>query len=116
MRLKSVLKKAEQASKKLKNLKLKNLKLNQIKISSDNPNTGHYRLKGYFTDSKFVEIFEFYFSGNLLKYSYVYIKEGKSILRFDNAPYHKELKSFPNHKHKDNDIYELPNPTLDEFV
>jgi hypothetical protein len=65
---------------------------------------------------EFIEIFEFYFSGNLLKYSYTYIKENIVILRYDNAPHHKQLKSYPHHKHMKNIIQELEKPRLDEFL
>lgn len=112
--MKSVLKRAEQASKELAQLSFKSLKLISIKITKDNPNTGHFRLKGFLNIKDYIEIFEFYFSGNLLKYSY--IKENMSLLRYDNAPHHKELKSFPHHKHYKDTINELEKPSLKEFV
>ncbi|TFG23434.1 MAG: hypothetical protein EU529_07405 [Promethearchaeota archaeon] len=114
--MKSVLKRAELASNELAQLSLKSLKLISIKIATDNPSTGHFRLKGFLDKKDYVEIFEFYFSGKLLKYSYVYIKEKISILRYDNAPHHKELKSFPHHKHYKNKINELEKPNLKEFI
>lgn len=114
--MKSVLKRAEKASKELSQLKLKSLKLARIKITKDNPDTGHFRLKAVLTEKEFIEIFEFYFSGNLLKYSYTYIKDSISILRYDNAPHHKKLKSFPHHKHIQDIIKELEKPRLEEFL
>ena len=114
--MKSVLKRAEQASKELAQLSLKSLKLISVKISKDSPNTGHFRLKGFLNIKEYIEIFEFYFSGNLLKYSYSYIQENMSFLRYDNAPHHKELKSFPHHKHYKNTINELEESSLKEFV
>lgn len=114
--MKSVLKRAELASNELAQLSLKSLKLISIKIATDHPSTGHFRLKGFLDIKDYVEIFEFYFSGKLLKYSYVYIKEDISILRYDNAPHHKELKSFPHHKHYKNAIIELEGPNLKEFI
>jgi len=89
MRLKSVLKRAEQASKELAQLSLKSLKRISIKIT----NTGHFRLKGVLNKENYVEIFEFYFSGNLMKYSYAFIKQGTCVLRYDNAPHHKEFEN-----------------------
>ncbi|MBA7697457.1 hypothetical protein ES703_106122 [subsurface metagenome] len=83
--MKSVLKQAEHASKELSQLKLKSLKLTSIKITKNNPDTGHFRLKGFLTENDFIEIFEFYFSGNLLKYSYTLVKKNISILRYDNS-------------------------------
>jgi len=114
--LKSVLKRAEKASKELSQLNVKSLKLARIKITKDNPDTGHFRLKALLTEKEFIEIFEFYFSGNLLKYSYTYIKDDNSILRYDNAPHHKKLKSFPHHKHIKDKIKELEKPQLEEFL
>ena len=114
--MKSVLKRAEKASKELSQLNLKSLKLARIKITKDNPDTGHFRLKAFLTEKECIEIFEFYFSGNLLKYSYTYIKDNNSILRYDNAPHHKKLKSFPHHKHVKDIIKELEEPLLEEFI
>ena len=114
--MKSILKRAEKASKELSQLTLKSLKLTRIKITKNNPDTGHFRLKAFLTEKEFIEIFEFYFSGKLLKYSYNYIKESISILRYDNAPHYKKLKSYPHHKHVKNIILELENPQLEEFL
>ena len=114
--MKSVLKRAENASKELSQLNPKSLKLTRIKITKNNPDTGHFRLKAFLTEKEFIEIFEFYFSGNLLKYSYTYIKGSISILRYDNAPHHKKLKSFPHHKHIKDIIKELEKPRLEEFL
>ncbi len=114
--MKSVLKRAEHASKELSQLKLKSLKLTSIKITKNNPDSGHFRLKGFLTENEFIEIFEFYFTGNLLKYSFAYIKENISILRYDNSPHHKDLKTFPHHKHIKGSIKELERPSLKEFV
>ena len=36
----------------------------------------------------------------LVKYSYYWLdEENKLIIGWDNSPHHKELKTFPNHKH-----------------
>lgn len=116
MKLKSVLKRIEIASKKIAQLNPQNVKIISIKISSDNPDTGHFRLRAFLNNNKFIEVFEFYFSGQLIKYSYSLIKNKISILRYDNAPHHKNLNSFPHHKHIENEIRELTNPYLNEFL
>ncbi|MHA1147418.1 MAG: hypothetical protein ACTSR8_04170 [Promethearchaeota archaeon] len=77
--MKSVLKRAEQASKELTQLSLKSLKLISIKTTKSNPDTGHFRLKGVLKEEDYVEIFEYYFSGKLLKYSYAFIKQGIEV-------------------------------------
>lgn len=111
-----MLKRAEKASKELSQLNPKSLKLTRIKITKNNPDTGHFRLKAFLTEKESIEIFEFYFSGNLLKFSYTYIKEIFSTLRYDNAPHHKKLKSFPHHRHIKDIIKELEKPRLEEFL
>ena len=47
-------------------------------------------------------------------YSYHYYKNQNLIFRYDNAPHHKEISSFPPHKHLANEsvISCLP-PTID---
>ncbi|KKM95453.1 hypothetical protein LCGC14_1188020 [marine sediment metagenome] len=114
--MKSVLKRAEKASKELAQLTFKSLKLISIKITKNNPDTGHFRLKGFLNEKDYIEIFEFYFSGNLLKYSYAFIKQDTCVLRYNNASHHKELKTFPHHKHYKDSINELEKPNLKEFV
>ncbi|MFO8019044.1 MAG: DUF6516 family protein [Promethearchaeia archaeon] len=114
--MKSVLKRAEKASRDLNQLKLQDVKLTRIKIAENNPETGNFRLKGYFSETEFIEIFQFYLSGKLLKYSYVYIKDNNSILRYDNAPHHEQFKSFPDHKHIKERIKGLEDPTLKNFI
>lgn len=48
------------------------------------------------------------------KYSYHYQdKTGNFIFRYDMAPHHKEIKSFPHHKHfKSEKIIESSDPSL----
>lgn len=83
---------------------------------ADHPDTGHFRIRSLLKEDEFIEIFEFYFSGNLLKYSYSYIKDDKLILRYDNAPHHPEIQTHPHHKHLKNEIQPLKKPILTEFI
>ena len=32
-------------------------------------------------------------------YAYTYIRSGRQIFRYDNAPHHPEIKTHPHHKH-----------------
>jgi hypothetical protein len=34
-----------------------------------------------------------------ISYAYTYLKEGRRIFRYDNAPHHPEITTFPHHKH-----------------
>jgi len=35
----------------------------------------------------------------ILRYSYTYIKDATHIFRYDNAPHHPDIPTFPHHKH-----------------
>jgi len=45
-------------------------------------------------------------AANYQKYSYPWQKEnGDVLIRWDNAPHFKEMKTFPYHKHENNGIF-----------
>jgi len=51
------------------------------------------------------------------KYRYHYMnKEGGLIFRYDNAPHHKNIRTFPHHKHISDDVRESCEPTLYEIL
>jgi hypothetical protein len=56
-------------------------------------------------DSSKLYIRERYRKGKLIKYSYHLIKSGR-VIRWDNVPHHKNVKTYPFHKHVDDKIYE----------
>ena len=39
-----------------------------------------------------------------LKYRFQYTKGNKLIFRYDNAPHHREIETFPHHKHVGNKV------------
>jgi len=48
-----------------------------------------------------------------LKYRYQYMnKHYEVVFRYDNAPHHRQLKTFPHHKHLPQDIEESGEPNL----
>ncbi len=57
-----------------------------------------------------------FYSGEILKYSYSYVKNNKSLLRFDNAPHHDEIQTHPHHKHVKGEIYPLKKPEIGTFI
>ncbi len=65
---------------------------------------GYLRLRITFIDKSQLEIRE-YVDDTLrkLSYSYNYISpENAFLFRFDNAPHHKEINTYPHHKHTAN--------------
>ncbi len=52
-----------------------------------------------------------------IKYRYHYMnKESRLIFRYDNAPHHKNIRTFPHHKHIADDVGESCELTLYEVL
>ena len=52
-----------------------------------------------------------------IKYRYHYMdKEKKMIFRYDNAEHHKNIKTFPHHKHLKDSIIESLEPNLFDIL
>ncbi|NCS39659.1 MAG: hypothetical protein GPJ20_12220 [Microcystis aeruginosa BS13-10] len=52
-----------------------------------------------------------------IKYRYHYMDEHQvMIFRYDNAPHHTEIKTFPHHKHEIEGVKASPEPTLDDVL
>jgi len=52
-----------------------------------------------------------------IKYRYHYMdKDNRSIFRYDNAYHHRELKTFPHHRHISDRIQESHEPELYEIL
>ena len=52
-----------------------------------------------------------------IKYRYHYMNEAQvMIFRYDNAPHHVEIVSFPHHKHEVDDIKESLEPSLEQVL
>jgi len=48
-----------------------------------------------------------------VKYRYQYMNEEQSLIfRYDNAPHHPDITTFPHHKHDGNEIKASDEPTL----
>jgi len=52
-----------------------------------------------------------------VKYRYQYMDEKQSLIfRYDNAPHHKEVKSFPHHRHTPNKVTDSNEPGLNNIL
>lgn len=63
-----------------------------------------------------VYITELLINGKVLKYSYVLLHDDEVILRYDNAPHHPEVPTYPNHKHVRGMIKPLYKSEIKEFI
>ena len=52
-----------------------------------------------------------------MKYRYHYMDEDKNLIfRYDNADHHKEIATFPHHKHAPNGIEESEEPDIEDIM
>ncbi len=66
----------------------------------------------YLVDSSVLHIRERYKEGELIKYSYHFMK-GNKVIRWDNVPHHKEISSYPHHKHENDKVKESTKMDID---
>ncbi|MDI6811566.1 MAG: DUF6516 family protein [archaeon] len=59
----------------------------------------------YLVDSSVLHIRERYKDGELIKYSY-HLMKGDKVIRWDNVPHHKEISTYPHHKHENDKVKE----------
>jgi hypothetical protein len=64
---------------------------------------GLIRCRIIFWDNSFLDLYEIV-STELgypvrVYYAYTYLREGKRVFRYDNAPHHPEIATHPYHKH-----------------
>ena len=53
------------------------------------------------------------------KYSFQYVRDGRCAFRYDNAPDHRELETFPDHKHTGPDgetVVRSEKPSLNRVI
>ena len=50
------------------------------------------------------------------KYSYHLQKNAELITRWDNAPHHRELSTFPDHVHRKNGVHESREMTVEDIL
>ncbi|MFN7341200.1 MAG: DUF6516 family protein [Opitutia bacterium] len=54
---------------------------------------------------------------NKIKYRYHYMNDEQvMIFRYDNAPHHTNVSTFPHHKHEGENIRESVEPSLDQVL
>ena len=71
-------------------------------------------------DNSILHISEYFtISGDAIKrekYSYHHQKNNILLVRWDNAPHHKELPLFSHHVHKKNGVFESTEMSLDDVL
>ncbi|MCD6335150.1 MAG: hypothetical protein J7M27_07455 [Candidatus Latescibacteria bacterium] len=60
----------------------------------------------------FIEVRDIEVEGKI-KYRYQYMDETQALIfRYDNAPHHRHIRTFPHHKHMLNEVQASTEPTL----
>ena len=71
-------------------------------LASDDFN-GLVRGRVFFWDDSFLDLYEVVSTelGYLVRisYAYTYLQGGQRVFRYDNAPHHPEIITFPHHRH-----------------
>ena len=79
-----------------------------------------FRARLKLIDSSFLEITEiFIFDISKRKYSFQWMDENYELkIRWDNAPHHRQIVTFPHHKHIEQEgiIHESKEPTVEEIL
>jgi len=76
----------------------------------------YFKIQITFTDHSILIAREFS-SQEERNYSFHWMDKKKNlIIRWDNAPYHKQMKTFPHHKHTNDRIIESKEITLEEVI
>jgi len=74
------------------------------------------RVRAILKDASILHITELH-TADFQKYSYHWQKRnGDILLRWDNAPHHKQLKTFPHHRHEGNKVLPSHRITVDEVI
>jgi len=90
-------------------------------LTSDDYN-GLVRCRVLFWDDSYLDLYEVVSTelGHPVKvhYSYTYLKGGKRVFRYDNAPHHPEISTHPNHKHigHEDKLTAAEEPTLSQVL
>jgi hypothetical protein len=71
-------------------------------LASDDFN-GLVRGRVSFWDGSYLDLYEVVSTGLgypvRISYAYTYLKDGRRVFRYANAPHHPEITTFPHHKH-----------------
>ncbi len=90
--------------------------MDRVLVASNNPEQGNFRITTELEEGASIMIAEFLKDGQIKKYTYVLLEGNVAVLRYDNAPHHKEIQTHPHHEHIAGKVKELQNPNLESFV
>jgi hypothetical protein len=91
-------------------LRIKNAEIiadKSIDLREFSSKEGMLRGRLLFVDGSILEFMEYLQEEDRLKYRFHLMdKEGNIVFRYDNAPHHKDVSTFPHHKHLSDNVAE----------
>ena len=91
-------------------LRIKNAEIiadKSIDLREFSSTEGMLRGRLLFVDGSMLEFMEYLQEEDRLKYRFHLMdKEGNIVFRYDNAPHHKDVSTFPHHKHLSDNVAE----------
>jgi len=91
-------------------LRLKNTEIiadKSLDLREFSSTEGMLRGRLLFVDGSMLEFMEYLQEENRLKYRFHLMdREGSMVFRYDNAPHHKDVSTFPHHKHLSDNVAE----------
>ncbi len=87
-----------------------------LRVAPYDPSTGWFKIRAYLRENTVVDIYEYRIEGEVYRYSYALIVGSKRVLRYDNAPHHPEVETFPHHKHVGDRVEPLHSPSIEAFL
>lgn len=70
--------------------------MDRVLVASNNPEQGNFRITTELEEGASIMIAEFLKDGQIKKYTYVLLEGNVAVLRYDNAPHHKEIQTHPH--------------------
>jgi len=90
--------------------------LQRIDVEPLNPFSGYFKLRASIKSEKMIDIYERLVNGITVKYAYVLLIGKKAVMRYNNAPHHRQIATFPHHKHVKNQVKPLYEPSIEAFI
>ena len=92
------------------------VRLLRMDIDPTDPSSGDYKLRVTLSGDLRLDVYERLVGGRVVKYSYSLIRGEGVLLRYDNAPHHRDLETHPHHRHVRGRVLPLYDHSLSAFL
>jgi len=92
-----------------------NITIRDFRIEPSDEYSGWFSVEAFRGEYRVV-IYEKIRSGVVTKYAYALLRGDVCVLRYDNAPHHRDIPTFPHHKHVFNRVEPLYDSSIESFL